>query len=104
MDIGEQIKRLLASANDLLARAKDDPALAEALLADPAAEIGRAAGHSVPEGMLVSAARGEDGAIALAVQADPAFEGELDDALLSEVAAGLGWRGLWKNRSMGDRR
>lgn len=88
MDTNDQIKALMASATELLTRAKDDPALAEALLADPAAEIGRAAGQPIPEGIVLSAMRDEAGAIALSAKADPDFEGELDDALLSEIAGG----------------
>lgn len=90
MDMNDQVNALMASASELLGRAKDDPELAEALLADPSAEISRAAGQPIPDGITVSATRNEAGAIELSTEASPDFEGELDDALLSEIAGGAG--------------
>jgi hypothetical protein len=88
MTTNDQIKALMATANDLLARAKDDPTLAEAMMADPAAEISRAAGQPIPAGVTMSATRNETGVIELSADASADFEGELDDALLSQVAGG----------------
>jgi hypothetical protein len=94
----EQIAALLATIEDLAQQAKQDAELSERLLADPAAAVAEAAGHPVPPGVTVTAQRNSDGAVELKAEADPNFDGELDDSRLDAVAGGL--RRLEGNREV----
>ena len=54
--------------------------------------VAEAAGHSIPTGVVITAARNSEGAVEVKAEADPDFEGELDDSRLEAVAGGLMWR------------
>ena len=86
---------LIEAANQLLQQAHGDPALAERLLQDPKAEIERAAGQPVPEGVLLDTTRGDDGMVKLTASIDPDFEGEIDDQVLEAVSGGADLGGLF---------
>ncbi|MEP9377255.1 hypothetical protein ABLE91_11100 [Aquabacter sp. CN5-332] len=84
----DQINTLLAAAQSLAARAEQDPALAERLLAAPHDVISQEAGCPFPDGIDIQAARDETGALQITASIDSKFEGELNDALLDHVSGG----------------
>lgn len=88
----DQIAGLLATIQDLVQQAKQDVELSERLLADPATVVAEAAGHPIPTGVVITAAHNSEGAVELKAEADPDFDGELDDSRLEAVAGGLMWR------------
>lgn len=88
MTTNDKVEALIAAAQDLANRAVSDDALAERLLTNTRETIAEAAGHPIPGGILLTAQRDADGAIEITAQADPQFEGELDDAALDGVAGG----------------
>jgi hypothetical protein len=85
----DQIEALLATIHDLMGQAKQDAELSQRLLADPATTVAEAAGHPLPTGVTITAQRNSEGAVELKAEADPDFDGELDDSLLDAVAGGL---------------
>jgi hypothetical protein len=85
----DQMAALLATIEDLAQQAKHDSELSARLLADPAATVAEAAGHPIPAGVLITATRNSEGAVDLKADADPDFDGELDDSHLEAVAGGL---------------
>jgi hypothetical protein len=85
----DQIAGLLATIQDLAQQAKQDVELSERLLADPAAAVEEAAGHPIPTGVVITAARNSEGAVELKAEVDPDVDGELDDSRLDAVAGGL---------------
>jgi hypothetical protein len=87
--ISDQINKLLATAQDLVARSDNDPALAERLLTAPNETVAGAAGCAVPEGMNISAARDASGKLEMTASIGQEFEGELDDSLLERVSGGI---------------
>ncbi len=90
MTTTDTIAALMGAAQDLAERAKSDPELVNQIMADPGHAVAEAAGHALPEGVLVTATTDADGTIAFTAAQDPAFDGELDDALLDAVAGGQG--------------
>lgn len=88
MSTNETVQALLAAAQDLADRAVSDNELAERLIANTNETIAEAAGHPVPAGVVMTAQRKDDGVVEISAQADPQFEGELDDAALEGVAGG----------------
>jgi hypothetical protein len=84
----DQITALIAKAQQLAEQAKNDPELANRLLANPAETVAEASGHQIPAGVLVTAARNDEGAIELDAKPTPDFDGELDDTLLDAVSGG----------------
>src|SRR5262245_43082703 len=88
MTAHDKAQALIAAAQELANRAMTDPELAERLLGDTNGVISEAAGQQIPAGVLMKARRRDDGTLEITGEADPRFEGELDDAALENVAGG----------------
>jgi hypothetical protein len=90
MTTADTIATLMSAASDLAERARSNPDLVNQIMADPGHAVAEAAGHALPEGVLVTATTDADGTIVFSAAQDPEFDGELDDALLDAVAGGRG--------------
>ncbi len=66
----QAVEAMMAAAQALTDKAKSDPAIAQALLADPDALISHLLGRPLPGGAVFGATRGEDGEIELSLDMD----------------------------------
>ena len=88
MTATDRVQALIVAAQDLANRALSDDSLAERLLANTHDTIAEAGGLTVPAGIMMKARRLDDGTVEISGQADPDFEGELDETALDNVAGG----------------
>lgn len=88
MSATDQINAFLASLQDLMVRAGNDPALAERLLEAPRDVIAGEVASPIPAGIEILVARDETGELRATARLDEGFEGELDESVLEEIAGG----------------